>query len=174
MENKRRIQWIYILCGLSGIVLLVALDQWTKYLAQTYLAGQKSIVLIPDVFCLQYLENTGAAFGILQNQQWFFYLLTIVYLFFVAMIYVRIPKTKRFFLLHALAVLLTSGALGNFIDRVRMHYVVDFFYFSLIDFPIFNVADIYVVVSFVLLVIAVLFVYKEDEFDFLTFRKQER
>ena len=59
--------------------------------------------------------------------------------------------------------MICSGALGNFIDRIAHRYVVDFFYFELIDFPVFNVADIYVTVSAVLLILLILFYYKEDE-----------
>ena len=77
-------------------------------------------------------------------------------------------------MLHLIAVLLTAGALGNFIDRITQGYVVDFFYFSLIDFPIFNVADIYVVVSFIALIICILFIYKDEEFSFLQFKKKEK
>ena len=62
--------------------------------------------------------------------------------------------------------LLVSGAAGNFIDRVRFGYVRDFIYFKLINFPVFNVADCYVTVSVVLLIILILFVYKEDDFEF--------
>ena len=171
MQNKKISGILYGFLGLLGIVLLTALDQWTKHLAVLHLKGQKSIELISGVFELQYLENRGAAFGMMQNQQWFFILLTVTYLIAVTVVYFRIPRTKRFFLLHFLAVLLTSGALGNFIDRVRLQYVVDFFYFSLIDFPIFNVADIYVVVSFFLLMFCVIFVYKDEEFEFLSFKK---
>ena len=72
-----------------------------------------------------------------------------------------------------IASVLTAGALGNFIDRLRLGYVVDFFYFSLINFPIFNVADIFVVVSFIGIAISVLFVYKDEEFDFLSIKKKE-
>ena len=66
--------------------------------------------------------------------------------------------------------LLAAGGLGNFIDRIRLGYVVDFFYFSLIDFPIFNVADIFVVVSFIVLAVCILFIYKEEDFDFLSLK----
>ena len=62
-------------------------------------------------------------------------------------------------------VLILSGAVGNFIDRVRFQYVIDFFYFKLIDFPVFNVADCYVTVGFILLLILILFKYKEDDFE---------
>ena len=170
MENKRT--WLYILGGLAGTVLLVLLDQWTKHLAVTYLAGGEDIVLIPGVFQLQYLENRGAAFGLFQNKIWAFVILTVVFLLFLIWAYLRMPKTKKYLPLHVVAAVLAAGALGNFIDRVRLGYVVDFFYFSLIDFPIFNVADIYVVVSFAALLICILFVYGEDDFSFLSPGKQ--
>ena len=76
-------------------------------------------------------------------------------------------------LLHIIASVLTAGALGNFIDRLRLGYVVDFFYFSLINFPVFNVADIFVVISFIGIAVSILFIYKDDEFEFLSIRKRE-
>lgn len=173
MENKKS-SIVYGICGLAGILLLTFIDQWTKYLAVLHLKNQESIVLIPGVLQLQYLENHGAAFGILQGQQWIFFLMTIVYLVAAVWIYLRIPKTKKYFPLHMIAVVLTAGALGNFIDRISQGYVVDFFYFSLIDFPIFNVADIYVVLSFIGLAICILFVYKDEDFAFLNLKKKEK
>lgn len=173
MENKKS-SIVYGICGLAGILLLTFIDQCTKYLAVLHLKNQESIVLIPEVFQLQYLENHGAAFGILQGQQWIFFLMTIVYLVAAVWIYLRIPKTKKYFPLHMIAVVLTAGALGNFIDRISQGYVVDFFYFSLIDFPIFNVADIYVVLSFIGLAICILFVYKDEDFAFLNLKKKEK
>lgn len=76
-------------------------------------------------------------------------------------------------MLHIIASVLTAGALGNFIDRLRLGYVVDFFYFSLINFPVFNVADIFVVISFIGIAVSILFIYKDDEFEFLSIRKRE-
>ena len=73
----------------------------------------------------------------------------------------------------ATAVLLAAGALGNLIDRMRYSYVVDFLYFKLIDFPVFNVADCYVTVGAVLLAVLILFVYKEEELGFLSLRKRD-
>ena len=75
--------------------------------------------------------------------------------------------------LHVALVFITSGAIGNLIDRVRLDYVVDFIYFSLINFPIFNVADIYVTLSTIYLVILLLFVYKESDLEFLSFRTKK-
>ena len=84
----------------------------------------------------------------------------------------RIPYTKKYMPLRICSILLIAGAVGNLIDRVRLNYVIDFFYFKLIDFPIFNVADCYVVVACIIFAFLILFYYKEDsDFDFL--RKQK-
>ena len=68
------------------------------------------------------------------------------------------PEDKKCNILHILLVLIASGAIGNMIDRIRLEYVVDFFYFVLINFPIFNMADIYVSVACVLLAIVMLYI----------------
>ncbi len=162
----------YNLTGLIGTVLLVALDQWTKLLAVRHLMGQAAVPILDGVFELHYLENRGAAFGILQGQKGIFLLCTALVLVVLAFYYNRMPVTGRFRLLRLVGVLLSAGAVGNLIDRMQHSYVVDFLYFKLIDFPIFNVADCYVTVGAVLLAAAILFVYKEDELGFLSLRKQ--
>ena len=81
----------------------------------------------------------------------------------IAFLYQKMPLEKKYMPLRVCAVLLCSGAIGNMIDRVRLNYVIDFFYFELIDFPIFNVADCYVVVSCIAFVVLILFYYREDE-----------
>ena len=147
--------------ALAGVIL----DQLSKYMAVHFLQGTDGIDLIPGVFRLTYLENRGAAFGVLQGQQWFFYLITAVILVVVVLAYVRIPAGRKFLPLQICAVFIVSGALGNLIDRVRLGYVVDFFYFELIDFPVFNVADIFVTVSAVLLAVLLLLYYKEEDLE---------
>ena len=139
-------------------VLLIAADQATKLLAVARLKDQAPFVLLPGVLELRYLENRGAAFGILQGQKIF---LVIIYFYF------RVPEGKRHLPVRIFLIMLFSGAIGNFIDRCRLDYVIDFIYFKLIDFPIFNVADCYVTIAVILFAIAILFVYKEEEMDFL-------
>ena len=156
-----------------GSVCLLLLDQWTKYLACIHLKDRIQVSVIEDVFCLQYLENRGAAFGILQGQKVFFVLITLVFLFLVFWIYHCLPADRRFYPVYVTMMLLLSGAVGNFIDRIFRNYVVDFFYFSLINFPVFNVADIFVVISFIGIAVSILFIYKDDEFEFLSIRKKE-
>ena len=75
-------------------------------------------------------------------------------------------------MMRLVAVFLAAGAVGNLIDRMRYSYVVDFLYFKLIDFPVFNVADCYVTVGAVLLAVLILFVYKEEELGFLSLKRQ--
>ena len=100
---------------------------------------------------------------------------TVIILAVVLWIYSRIPDTKKYLWLRIIAVMVTAGAIGNFIDRLFRHYVVDFIYFELIDFPIFNVADMYVVIAAFLLIFVSIFVYKEDsDFDFINPKKGGR
>ena len=97
----------------------------------------------------------------------FFAVLTIVVLVLLAIVYQRIPLNRRFLPLNIIAVGIFAGAAGNLIDRVIHHYVIDFFYFSLINFPIFNVADIYVTVSMIVLILLCAFYYHDHEIDVL-------
>lgn len=149
--------------AIISVILLVLLDQYTKLLAITHLKGRESFVIIEDVFELEYLENRGAAFGIMQNQRWFFVVLTVLMLVMIAYLFVMTPKNKKYMPLNICMVFLVAGAIGNFIDRLFRGFVVDFFYFSLIDFPIFNVADIYVTVTFFALVLLVFGYYKDED-----------
>ena len=150
--------------GIIAVVLGVALDQYTKDLAITHLQGNP-ISLIEGVFELRYLENRGAAFGLFQNQQLFFLIIGTITLLFIAYLYIRMPQTKRLLLLRICMISITAGAIGNMIDRSRFQYVVAFLYFVLIDFPIFNVADIFATVATFGLVLLLLFYYKEEDID---------
>lgn len=152
--------------AIIAVALGVALDQFTKYLATTHIQDN-AITIIDGVFELRYLKNYGAAFGMLQNQQWFFLIVTLITLCIVTFIYVKLPRDKHFTPLRICLVTLVAGAIGNMIDRISLGYVVDFFYFELIDFPIFNVADIFATVSTIALVILFLFYYSEEDFDLI-------
>ena len=153
--------------GILGVLLLLGLDQGSKYLAVAGLKGKPAIPLISGVFELRYLENAGAAFGILQNQRLFLLLFTLLIFAALVVVYLRIPAGGHYLPLRFICVLVGAGAIGNMVDRFLYGYVVDFFYFSLIDFPIFNVADCYVTTACVLVLLFVLFFYKEEDFAFL-------
>lgn len=153
--------------------LCLGLDQFTKYLAIGHLKGGNDIVLIDGVLELQYLENRGAAFGLLQNQKFFLLFVGLIFLAILVLILIKLPEHKKYNKLYYLAGAMMAGAIGNMIDRIRFDFVVDFIYFSLIDFPIFNVADIYITLSVIILAIIVLFVYKEEDFEFLSFKQKK-
>lgn len=147
------------------VVIGVIFDQWTKLLAIKHLKNQTPFVIWDEVFKLQYLENRGAAFGVFQNKQIFFIISAILIFIVVIWFYLKVPMTKRFLPLRLCAILVCTGGVGNLIDRLRFNYVVDFFYFELINFPIFNVADIYVTVSAFALAFLIMFYYKEEELE---------
>ena len=163
MKNKKKLTgW-----GVMMFLILLAADQITKYLAAACLSGGRGISLIPGVFELFYLENRGAAFGVLKDQQWFFIGVAVIMLLMAWLVYCRLPGDSHFNLLRVVCVLIASGAAGNMLDRLFRHYVVDFLYFSLINFPVFNVADCYVCIGAAAAVISLFTVYRNDSFEFL-------
>ena len=171
---KESFKWKYAVFALISFLILIVFDQWTKSLAVAYLMDKDPFIIIKNVFQLRYLENRGAAFGMMQGQQTFFLITGVIAVVILAYIYFKLPWTKRFVPLRAVALLIASGAVGNMIDRVALGYVVDFFYFELIDFPIFNVADIYVTCSTIVLALLILFYYKDEELDCLFPKKKEK
>ena len=171
ISKKKKIFW---LVDFLMIILLVFLDQFTKYLAVIHLEDKPAIKIIDGVLEVNFLKNSGAAFGLLQNQKVVFILVAVMILCSIAYVLFRMPDDKKYNIMHILLVMIASGAAGNMIDRVRNDYVVDFIYFVIINFPIFNVADIYVTVSTFLFVILFLFYYKENDFNFLSFNQQKK
>ncbi len=149
-------------------LLLIGIDQLTKLLAVARLKGQESISIIPEVLRLYYHENTGAAWGIMSDNTTLLALFSVVVLCVMIFFYFKLPNEKHYNYLRLVIVFLTAGAIGNLIDRITRNYVVDFIYFELIDFPIFNVADMYVTVSATCLVLLTIFYYKDDDFNFLS------
>lgn len=193
MEKKNKKTLI-----LSGIIVfvLVLFDQLTKYLAVIFLKDQPAIPIIKNVFELKYLENTSAAFGMdpvsllhnifhfeifQQNPQLylnvrmgFFYILTITMICLFGWIFYKIPNKKRFLFLDFIFIFITAGAIGNLIDRMSQQFVVDFLYFKLIDFPIFNVADIYVTCASIALIVVGIFYYKDEDVEMIFPSKKDK
>ena len=163
--NKKKASFICFLVWFTGIILLIVADQAAKYWAVSKLKGTSGMTLITGVLELQYLENRGMAFGMLQGKIPLLIALCLLFFCVFLYIYIKIPKTRYYLPLICAALVLAAGAVGNLIDRVFRGYVIDFIYFSLIDFPVFNMADIYVVCSGIFLVFCVCFKYK-DESDF--------
>ena len=161
---------------LSGIILLFVLtilDRLSKIWAAKTLSQGFDIVLIPRVLELHYLENTGAAFSILTGKILFFLIITIIMCVFIVYVMINTPNESKFAPFWYCLIFLLAGALGNFYDRLFYHYVVDFISFVLINFPIFNIADIYVTVSMAMLIILILFVYNDEDLGLIFKRKKD-
>lgn len=137
-----------------SILLLIALDQVVKWyvVKEIPLGGMRRF--IPKVVSLTYLKNSGAAFSMLENQQWFFTIITLTAMG-AAFVYLYRHIKGSLWLLLGLT-LIISGGIGNFIDRVRQGFVVDMFHLDFMNFAIFNVADIYLTVGVGLLLIYIL------------------
>lgn len=137
-----------------AVVLLILIDQLTKYLVLLNLKAVDFFTVIPGFLQFRYVENTGAAFGIFESNTWALAVVTsivilagLIYLFFIK------PKEK----LVAFAwVFLLAGGIGNLIDRVIRHFVIDFIEFTFVDYAVFNFADILVTVGAVLLIVSVI------------------
>lgn len=169
MEKKKNI--LILLISLVSIVILTIIDQITKVIAVNKLADN-SFVLIDGVFEFRYIQNYGSAWGILSGKTFFLIIVTLLVMTIIIYVFMNTPKNSKYASLIACEVVLFAGALGNFIDRIKLGYVRDFLYFSLINFPIFNIADCYVVISAIAGCVLVLFVFKDEDFAFLSMKKK--
>lgn len=125
-------------------VLLIFVDSLTKFFAVGYLKDKESINLY--LIKLTYVENRGAAFGILQGQKFFFIIITFCVLIAIIYYYEKVDTLSKLSLIF-----IFSGTVGNFIGRLFFGYVVDFIELSFIDFPVFNLADIFLTIGAVIL-----------------------
>lgn len=137
--------------NLTLTIILVIIDQATKYLTVQNIELGQVIEFIPNIVSLTYIRNTGAAFSILEGQMWFFYIVTIIVI--GVLIYYMYTEAKKDRMLGILLSFILAGAIGNFIDRLMLQYVVDMIKLEFIDFAIFNVADSYLTVGVILLFI---------------------
>lgn len=167
---------IAITIDILAMCILVVIDQFTKRLAVINLKDQEPIILINNVLQFRYLENRGAAFGMLQNKKLLFVFIAIVMLTAIFYALFKLPLAKKYLIWHVFLCFIAAGGIGNMIDRIMHDYVIDFIYFILIDFPIFNFADIIVTFGTILLFIDLLFVKKEEDLAFLKLeiRKNDR
>ncbi len=146
---------------------LLAFDLFTKSLAVKALSDGRHVPLIKGVLEFYYIQNRGAAFGIFQSGTVLLTVISTAAVIAIIYMYFRVPGGPKYLPLRLVLIFICAGAAGNLYDRVVLHYVRDFIYFSLIDFPVFNVADMYVTVSVFVLIILIMFYYKDEDFQFL-------
>ncbi len=145
--------------------LLVLLDQGSKLWALTSLKPIRNMTLIEGFMDLTFVENRGVAFGMFAGQRWLILVLTGLIAGALIYFYQTLPKERKYHQVRGTLILILSGAVGNIIDRIFRGYVVDFFEFTFFEWPVFNVADIYVVVGVILLSFQILFVMKDEDFS---------
>ncbi|RHE65704.1 signal peptidase II [Streptococcus gordonii] len=136
------------------IVLLIVLDQLVKWAVVSNIKLGEVKGFIPSIMSLTYLQNTGAAFSILENQQWLFTIITLVVI--GGAIWYLIKNIKGSFWLISGLTLIIAGGLGNFIDRLRQGFVVDMFQVDFINFAVFNVADTYLTFGVLIMLLVII------------------
>ncbi|MBO4337834.1 MAG: signal peptidase II [Lachnospiraceae bacterium] len=164
MSDKKRL----LIFDLLLAAVFVIADQAAKAAAVAGLKDKEDLILIKGALQLHYLENRGAAFSMLQNATPVFIIAAAVMFIVMGYVLVKVPVGKKYFPWHIFCTMIAAGGVGNLIDRIRLGYVIDFIYFSLIDFPVFNVADICVTVGVALICGFILFVWKEEDMKFLS------
>jgi signal peptidase II len=180
MENKKSGGVSTAVWTVFLIIVLLALDQYTKLLAVQKLEHHADYEFLKGILSFTYLENSGAAWGMMQGKIPFFILFTAVFVLLILAVMVRVyhlqvqEQKTIYFVWRMDACLLIAGALGNLIDRIARGYVVDFIKTDFMDFPVFNVADCYVTVAVAVLIILVLFFTKEEEMDKIFSLKQQQ
>ncbi|MBR3967430.1 MAG: signal peptidase II [Clostridia bacterium] len=140
---------------------VIAIDQITKWLAVQYLTKVETVPIIKDILHLTYLENEGAAFGMLKNNRWVFLVISTVAIIGLIIYLVKYPPKNKW-LIFGLS-FIVGGGIGNMIDRLLLGYVVDFIDFRVINFAIFNGADSFVCIGAVLVLIYVFFFSEEKK-----------
>lgn len=142
---------------LVGVIIILA-DFFSKRAAVKFLKDE-SIELINGILRFSYVENTGAAFGIMKDMRWFFIFITFMLIIILFLLFKKTYYKNAFMRIGVIFVI--SGAIGNLIDRIFLGYVVDFIDFYIINFPVFNIADCFVCVGAVMLCIHYLFIEKD-------------
>lgn len=156
-------------------IILAIIDQITKYIIVKNMTPYKDeISLIGDALVLRYIKNSGAAWGSFASKT---LILTILSLFLIALLiylYHNIIDISQMAPLRLCMIFIIGGAIGNLIDRIRLGYVVDFIYIKLINFPIFNFADICVTVSMFIAFFLCIFKYDNSDIDLLLGTKSNK
>lgn len=140
---------------------LIAVDQWVKWWITSNLALGETQSIIPGVLSLNHIRNTGAAWSMLEGKMWFFTVVTVVAVIAIMYLMIKNRQTGSRWFMTGLALIL-AGAIGNFIDRVRLGYVVDMFQTDFMNFPIFNVADISLVCGVICILIYIILDEKDQ------------
>ena len=160
------------LCSVIAVFAIV-FDQLTKYAAMTRLKDGAAFVLIDNVLEFYYLVNTGSSWGMLAGQKALILFIFVVIIALCVFMIFKSPDDVKYIPFNISLSMIIAGGIGNGIDRIRFSYVIDFIYFKSINFPVFNVADIFVTCGAVLFILLILFKYKEKDLYFMKFNQKK-
>lgn len=169
--QKKRKRFITIV-NIIVMIFCVVSDRALKIYSTKKLKDHPNKPIINGILELRYLENSGAAFGLLEGQKSFFILVAIIILLVIFYAMYNMPGKRRFYPGNVALALIAGGAMGNLIDRILYSTVQDMIYFSVIRFPIFNLADFFITIGTVSLLLLILHLYKEDDLNFLKFKEK--
>lgn len=165
MKDKAAKKSVVFAALLSAVLIIT--DQIIKYIIKSNMAVGEHISLIKDVFEIRYVTNTGTAWSLLSGHVWLLAAISIVIMLVLVMLYRNLLCSPIYRPLRICLIFIFSGAAGNLIDRIFLHEVIDYLYFKLIDFPIFNFADMCVSVTVFVAAAFILFKYSGNDFDVL-------
>lgn len=153
------------------IIMLAFSDYLGKLFVTDYLKGKGSYIIIDNVLQLTYKENDGGFFGFLKNQQLFILFICSIFILMVVVVLIKLPDTPKFNGANLALSFILAGSVANFYDRIMHDCIIDYIYFISIDFPVFNLADFYLVVGTLIIILLLIFKYREMDLDFLKFKK---
>lgn len=154
------LSWFLTLCVMACMFLL---DQGCKYLAISKLRGKPPVRIISGILELDYVENTGMAFGLMTGRPFFLAAVSVVFIVAGLFILNRFLADRRMWPAAVCLTVILAGAAGNMYDRIFRGMVIDYISFVLIRFPVFNLADCFVVVGTLMLCVLLLFYFSEED-----------
>ena len=165
--NKSRWKKKILIWDFVCIILLNGLDRLSK-IAAGYYCINENFILIEDIFEITYLKNMGGAFGILNNQRFFFIFIACLFVSLLVFFLFATPNDKKFNALHIWISFVLAGTIGNLVGGVT-----DYIRLLVIDFPVFNLSDVFITLGTIFTLILVLFKLKEKDFEFLNFKQNK-
>lgn len=164
---KKILVWDLVL-----FIILNIFDRVSKLLAMHF-CSQKNMTVIENALEITYMENYGGALGILNNQRFFFIFSSALFIALIIFFLFALPNDKKFNGLNICLAFIIAGMMGNMLDRIIFGYVVDMIYVSKINFPVFNLSDVFISLGVVFTIIIVLFKLKEKDFEFMNFKQNK-
>lgn len=172
--NKNKISLrkkILLTADLFIIAGLYFADYFVERFVINNLKGKGSYIIIENVLQLTYKENSGGLFGFLNNQQLFIMFICLILFFPLFIILIKLPDGKKYTIANFMLSFILAGSAGNFIDRAKYQHAVDYIYFINVDFPVFNLSDLYITIGCLVILVLLIFYYKEIDLVFMSFKK---